>query len=429
MEQFKTVHGENLKIDDSSISLKVEHILQRYRDVWVVIENYPYLAIDSDRLNEHNRMFNKFIVFSEAMLFQNVRRDELCSRILSSLAGPGLDAGFSKNSRVLVEGAANQKANELIYFNDPLYIGCHAFAAFKTHYIYVDGENIYQREFAELISVDKHSRPKSEYVDFNQLANLKRSLHDEYFNGSRETTRDLNRLSQLLDEIFVENLKIHTAALAHHDEHAPHGQPISYDAPTLTRYGRLTHNTAGLPRMEISFALLHYEKAIREFNELKTAKQNGNKEFEFFHGVYCVVAVAACIEAIANKLIFTATSAHPDSRDKRIPIKKINDSAELLAWNQGKTFSPLIPGSGMYNELDAVRIKRNSFMHAKEVDSDIDPMELTSAVVAEVSENSCREYLRQLRLAVEFVYDQLSDQARPIVTKNNVRWMGDLEVP
>jgi hypothetical protein len=83
----------------------------------------------------------------------------------------------------------------------------------------------------------------------------------------------------------------------------------------------------------------------------------------------------------------------------------------------------------MYDVLDTVRVERNSFMHAKELDSDIDPTELTSTVVAAVGEDSCREYLKQLRLAVGFVHDQLSDQVRPIVTNDNMCWMGDLEVP
>lgn len=429
MEQFRTLEGEILASTQDDSWLKVEHVLQRYRDVWVPIENFPYLSIDQALVKSHCATLSDFVVFSSGLLYQNIRKEEFGHRFVSMLAGPGITAGFSPDSEVIVEGIANPKANGLMIFNDPFYVGMSPFSALKTHYIYVDENRTYQRKFGDLIVVDKHSRPSSPYVNFNPLANLTEIFYREYINGPETQPKDIQQLTALLDEIFAENIKIHAAAKAHHNAEAPNDKLFDYVAPRLTKYGRLTHDAVGAPRIEVSFALLHYEKAIREFNEAKTAQQTGNTDAAFLHGVYCIVAVAACIEAIANKLVFMASSAHPDYRDRRPPVQKINDAATELAARFGRSFLPLIQGQATYDALDKVRVARNSFMHAKELETDIDPSTQTSTVVASVEESACRNCLKQLRLAVEQIYDQLPEFASPIVTKNSVKWLGDLEVP
>lgn len=69
-------------------------------------------------------------------------------------------------------------------------------------------------------------------------------------------------------------------------------------------------------------------------------------------------------------------------------------------------------------------------MHAKERDEEVDPVALTSTVFTAVDENRCREYLRNLRLAAAHVFDQLApEHAAPIVTSENVNWLGGIEVP
>ena len=148
-----------------------------------------------------------------------------------------------------------------------------------------------------------------------------------------------------------------------------------------------------------------------------------------FHGVYCVVAVAACIEAIANKLLFQQSGTHPDHRDRRQPLQKLNEAAGALAQTAGQRFVPLAAGQPAYNELDRVRELRNAFMHAKERDEEVDPVALTSTVSVAVDEAHCRAYLQQLRLGVAQVYGQLAALTPPIVTRDNVKWLGDLEVP
>tara|TARA_R110001606_G_scaffold399223_1_gene582509 strand:+ start:158 stop:1444 length:1287 start_codon:yes stop_codon:yes gene_type:complete len=428
MQRYRGLNGEVLPDTNAPNWLLIEHVLQRYRDVWTVIDTYPFLAVDIARLEARCDETSEFAVFANGRMMQNVRPDEGGKRILSSFFGGGTDAGMSPAAEIMVEGTANPLANWIVYFNDPFMIGMHPFATLGTHYIYVEGNSRYQRTFGELIIVSKHSRPSSQHADFNPLADLAHTFHYQYISGPRDQ-RDLTDLPALIDAIFVENQKILTAAAAHHRALAPHEKPFEYMAPTLTHYGRLTHDANRIPRIELSFALLHYEKALREFDDLKTAAAKRDVDSALFHGVYCVVAIAACIEAIANKLVYQETGAHPDHRDKRQPLQKLNDAAFSIAKNTGKAFAPLTAGDPAYDALDRVRELRNAFMHAKERDEAIDPVALTSIVATELDEEHCRSFLRQLRQGVANVYDQLTGLAAPIVTREDVKWFGTLEVP
>ena len=429
MDRFNGVNGEILPSSDDSSWLRTQHVLQRYRDVWVPIDAYPFLAVDVERVTAHCAEVEEFAVFANGVMMQNIRPDEGGSRLLSALMGGGADAGISPDSKVIVEGVDNSCAHWMMYFNDPLYVGMHPFAALGTQYIYLDDNGSYQRTFGDLVIVDQYSRPRSTHVDFDPLADLVRTYHTVYINGSREEPRDSAHLENLLDAIFIENEKILAAAAQHHRNLAPLEKPTDYVAPILTRYGRITHDISMLPRIELSFALLHYERALREFDSVRSATQTHNTEAVFFHGVYCVVAVAACIEAIANNLVFKQMGMHPDRRDRRQPLQKINEAAAALAQSEGQEFSPLSAGQTVYDELDKVRELRNIFMHAKESASEIDQVALTSTVFTAVDESHCRTYLQQLRLGVAQVYGQLPTLIPPIVTRDNVKWLGDLEVP
>ena len=430
MQRFGGVNGEILPSTDTPGWLVIEHVLQRYRDVWVPINAYPFLAVDVKRVETHCAEVQEFAVFANGRMMQNLRPDEGGSRMLAAVFhGAGVNAGLSPNANVIVEGVANPRAHWMMYFNDPFYIGMHPFAALGTQYIYIDSNGSYQRTLADLVVVNKHSRPSSTHADFDPLADLVRTYHDEYINGPREAPCDIARLAALLDAMFLENKKILEVATQHHRSRAPLETSFDYAAPTLTRYGRLTHDPAGLPRIELSFALLHYEKALREFDSLKLAVQSSDTEAAFFFGVYCVVAVAACIEAVANKLVFDQTGTHPDHRDRRQPLQKLNEAAAALAQTAGLVFVPLAAGQPAYDALDRVRELRNAFMHAKERDEEVDPVALTSTVFIAVDEGHCRTYLQQLRLGVAQVYGQLPALAPPIVTRVNVKWLGDLEVP
>lgn len=428
MQRYHGLNGEVLPDTNAPNWLLIEHVLQRYRDVWVVTDTYPFLAVNVAQLEVRCNEASEFAVFANGRMMQNIRPDEGGRRILSGLFGGGTDAGMSPSAEIIVEGPANPLAHWMVYFNDPFMLGMHPFAALGTQYIYVDGNKSYQRTFGELIIDGAQSRPDSQHVDLKPLADLAHAFHLGYINEPG-AQRDLTGLPALLDAIFVENKKILTAAAAHHHASAPQEKPFEYVAPTLTHYGRLTHDANRTPRIELSFALLHYEKALREFDDLKAAVAMHDADKSLFHGVYCVVAIAACIEAIANKLVYQQKGTHPDHSDKRQPLKKLNDASISIAKKAGKVFVPLEAGSPAYDTLDRLRGLRNAFMHAKERDEAIDPVALTSIVATELDEEHCRNYLRQLRQGVANVYDQLPDLTPPIVTCENVKWLGELEIP
>lgn len=435
MEFFTNTEGNRPYLNTDPDWLVTEHILQRFRDTWVVTKSHPYLSVDEQRVNEHRAEViaeKGFVVFTNAILFQNMQPKEVAARLLSSLFSTGTNAGMSQAGRIIVEGPANRNASNFIFFNDHLGVGGHPYSALGTRYIHVDldhDQRISQRTFAELVVVDGKSRPRSEHVDFNPLAELQEKYYTEYLNGSRADLEDVGELTSLMDSIFLENAKIHAAAEMHHLERVTHEVPIDYDPPELTKYGRLTHNSAGTPLIEIAFGLLHYENSLLAFHEVKAATSNNHVESAFRHGVSCVVAIAACAEAIANRLVFNATGQHPSHRDKRKPLDKINESAAALMSQRGLSYLPLVVGDTSYDVLERLRMLRNAFMHSTEQEHDIDPITLTAVIVTEVGEDACRNGLTQLRLAVAHVFDQLDWIARPIVTDPNFRWLEDLEVP
>lgn len=273
------------------------------------------------------------------------------------------------------------------------------------------------------------SRTSSPHFDFTALSDLRDRFNSAYLNGPRDSPADLDALSALLDRSFEQNALSLRAAETHHAGLRSSLASTDYEAPVLTRYDRTTHDASGQPKIEVSFVLLHYEKAIVEFNAMKKSRAAAEMGEAFAHGVYCAVAVAACIEAIANGLVHAETGLHPDHRDRRPPLVKVNDSAAALAVRNGSTYPPLHPGKPAYDVLDQVRRLRNSFMHAKELENDIDPDALTSTVLTAVDEDHSRCYLAALRFAVGHVFGHLPSLRCPIVTAPNVRWMGTLEVP
>ncbi|MFY1897012.1 hypothetical protein ACOTCN_23715 [Achromobacter xylosoxidans] len=429
MNTFPTVNGAALGINSSLEQLKTEHLLQRDRDLWQVIPTWPYLAIDTDRLFVRLPSLVEFPVFSSGQLWQNFRQQDLSERLLGALIGGGTDAGMGVNSRAFVEGKANAKANVLINWNAPFIVGSTPWCAEGTHFIYVEGENLFQHKFGVLTTVNEKSRPSSENFDFTNIADLRDQFNRDYLNGPRDGSEDLNALAVLLDRTFEQNALSLYAAATYHSGRRAGLSSVDYEAPVLTKYDRTTHDASGQPKIEVSFALLHYEKALVEFNAMKKSREAGKMDAAFSQGVYCTVAVAACLEAIANGLVYAQTSHHPDHKDKRPPLKKINEAASALAARERGTYTPLLAGHPTYDVLDHVRVLRNSFMHAKELETDIDPDALTSTVLTSVGESECRKYLTELRTAVAHVFAQLPSQRSPIVTGTNVQWLGDLEVP
>jgi len=369
-----------------------------------------------------------FPVFSSGALFQNISGKDVGRLLISTLFGGGSDAGVGPSSQVLVQGRANAKANVLQNFNAPLCRGSAPFCAVGTSFIFVEAQETYQYKIGELITVNKKSRPTSEVFDFSELCDLRDTYFDFYGKGEELTDLQLADLTRNLDRIFEMNQHC-LAAMEKHHRKAPPSTNKDYDAPVLTKYDRPVQTAQGDPRIEVAFSLLHYEKALFEFHNLKASLAQNNQNDALLHGVYCVVAAAACIEAVANKLVYLQTNSHPDYRDRRQPLQKINAAACQLARARGDSFSSLQAGDPIFDTLDKLRVLRNGFMHAKEAEMDIEPSTLMSSLATEVNEDACRQYLLNVRLGVQHVYAQLAAHSAPIATEPNRKWLGDLEVP
>jgi hypothetical protein len=428
LDTFLTTSGAKIEFTSTLDQVKFEHVLQSERSAWRVIPEWPYLAIDRDRVDACFGTLGRFSVFSSGQLWQNLRKQDIGARLLGSLIGGGTNAGFGTESRAFVEGKANAKANVLMNWNAPLIVGSTPWCAEGTHFIFVDNGDLFQHKFADLVVDNGPSHPQSAHFDFAALIALRNRYQSEYLQR-RNGDVDINALAKLLDDTFVQNNLSLSAAMAYHDTLANGLSSVDYEAPVLTRYDRPTHDASGQPKIEVSFALLHYEQAIVSFNNLKACLSGDKIDEAFSNGVYCVVAVAACIEAIANRLVFLELGEHPTQKDKRTPLAKLNDAASRLCERAGMPYVPLAAGDPIYDVLDAVRWERNGFMHAKELETDIDPVTLGSAAMTAVNEANCRNYLQRLREGVNKVFSQLPNVASPIVTRTNVTWMGQLEVP
>jgi hypothetical protein len=430
------LNSEYLSLNDSELQfstqyeeLLAEHVMQRYREVWAIISRPPYLAVDEVALRARMSSIQSFTVFSAAYLFQNISRRDLTARLISNLIGPGTAASTSPKADMVVEGQANPQAHQLWRGNRLLQIGTHPFAALATHYIAVEPGKIFQRKVGELVIVDegKRSQPRCDNFDFDELGRLVHQFHLACLGPGSTDDRALH--TRLLDDIFEQNLAALSFADARHAGEPKVSSKYNYRASELTRYGRLIHTEHGEPRIETSFALLHYEKALHEFDSLKHAVVTSNPERQYMHGVYCVVAIASCLEAVANRLTFEATGEHPEGSQSGDTLGRINHAARKLAMARGRTFSSLGGKRPEIASMEQIRVLRNSFVHASEASAPVDSAMLASAQMAQVSESACRNFLENLRLTVALVYDQLPWAARPLVTATNVRWLGDMEVP
>lgn len=403
--------------------------MQRYREVWVISSAPPYLAVDEAVLRARMASINSFVVFSAAYLFQNLSGRDLSTRWLAALIGPGTVASPSPTADTFVEGEANPQAHRLFRVNEILQIGTHPFAALATHYLAVEPGRIFQRKVGELKIVDegKRSQPRCDDFNFDELGRLTQRFHDARF--SPISIDDRAFYAEMLDDIFEQNLAALSFAEAHHATAPSAGPKYNYSPSELTRYGRLVHTAKGEPQIETSFALLHYEKALYELDSLKRAFAAQNPERRYMHGVYCVVAIASCLEAVANRLTFEADGQHPTGSQSGDALGRINYAARKLAIARGESYSGLGGKRPEAVAMEQIRILRNSFVHANEAGVPVDPILLTSAQMAQVSESACRSFLENLRLTVAFVYDQLPWIVRPLVTATNVRWLGDIEVP
>lgn len=427
--EYLSLEGSPVRFENWREELVAEHVLQRFREAWAITDKSPFLAIDEPVLRARMASINSFVVFSAGLLFQNFSARDLKVRMAGNLVGAGIVASSSSTNDALVEGEANPQSHVLMRFNGLVQLGTHPFAALDVKYVAVENDSIFQRTIGELVTVDdgKRGQPQSEYFDFDVLGRLTQHFHDARL-GAHPTDNPA-AYGQILDDIFDQNLAALGFAERHHAAAPRTGPKYNYRPAELTRFGRLVHTKDGEPQIETSFALLHYEKALHEFDSLKRASASDAPERQYMHGVYCVVAIASCLEAIANRLAFEAEGRHPLGIQPGDAVGRINFAARKIATARGDLYSSLGGKHPQAIAMDRIRVLRNSFVHANESGVPVDPIMLMSAQMAEVSESACRAALEHLRLTVAFVFDQIPSIATPIVTRTNIRWLGNLEVP
>lgn len=69
MTQYQTVDGQELPVQlRGGAGLPVLHVLQRHRDVWATVPNWPFLAVDVERVEAHLARLGEFPVFSGGYL-------------------------------------------------------------------------------------------------------------------------------------------------------------------------------------------------------------------------------------------------------------------------------------------------------------------------------------------------------------------------
>lgn len=147
------------------------------------------------------------------------------------------------------------------------------------------------------------------------------------------------------------------------------------------------------------------------------------------HGVYCVVAVTACLEAVANRLAFDASGKHSAASESGTALGRINFAARRIASERGVTFNGLGGKRPEAVFAERIRLLRNSFVHANESGAPVNITHLTSDQMASVNEDACRGFLANVRLTIAFVFDQIPWVTKPLVTATKVKWLGEIEVP
>ncbi len=412
-------------------SLRIESVLQCDQAAWRPIGRFPYLAIDASTLNKALAEGRNGNLFTHGTVLQNVSMDDLRLRLMSALVGGGIAAQNKADAEVVVEGQANPASFGYLVGNSSFDVGSCSFASSGTRLVVLDGTSVYQYAIGGLKIVGGRSQPDARDFSFDEVSRLRNIFVDQYLAGGRRHLgrRERTALTALLESIFSENSKLNRAAANYHTGRKPAGPKFAYPTITLTRYGRLTHDSSGSPRISNNFTLLHYENSLREFDLLKTATTEGNWAGIAQDGVYCIVSLGACIEAFSNEVFFLAEGIHPTHKEKRQPQAKLDALGQKAATKSGRGFSPLAKPSPERDSIDRVRVLRNSFMHFSSETLGVSPSVNVSAQIAEVSESECRIHLKNVRVGLKHQADQLPELG-VLLPLSGMKWLGpNVEIP
>jgi hypothetical protein len=423
--------------DDLAIShwrIKILSCLQRHRHLWTIQSEYPYLAVDGDKLGEMLATHERTTLLSHDFILQNLSREEIGRIVATRMVDGGVATGLTQTSHLFPEGPANPNAYCLVAFNDVLQLGTTPFIADGVWLIVIDSTLLYQYTIAKLESDGVHSYAHSSCLPMDPYRELAKVYRDRFFqNRGTIDSAEQESLSSFLDSVFDVNRNVHDEAIRYHLQHKSVGPEYTHDAPTLTMFGRLAHDQLGAPTIEHNLALLHYRKAIEEFNRAKDAEQSGALEDVVTCGSYCAIALAAFVDAIANRTYFVSQGRHVDQTDSRTPSERLRDEAEKITKSRSdptkRHFRRLKQSSDCCKALDEIRQIRNSLVHAIETPYTVDADSQLSSLFATVSVANNRRLLRLVREAVAFVVDQIPEVGVPVRLDRRVTWLGTWEVP
>lgn len=436
-EEFRItgdVEWDDVDLDPSIFRLRLEYSLQHDRDVWRPTREYPYLEIDGEALAKHIMEHRRITVLGSGFVIQNLRSEDARRILAARMVGGGVDAGISSTGHHLALGAVNPNAFHYMAFNSPFMIGVHSYLAQSPWLVVVEEDgSLYQYEVAELRVREKRSYPHSEVLPLETIDGLGREFWDSYIRRRNPLGEDgVGEVSEFLDRLFQANGMVHREALLHHLRNRESRPKFDYEAPILTTFGRLVHDDEGKPAIEHNLSVLHYRKAIQEYNAAKVADTEGRRDDAVIHGVYCVVALAAAVESVANKVFFVSRGAHVDRTEDRSPLDRLLAEAESITKarpdKEKRRFRRLKQSSDEAKAIEEVRQLRNSFSHAVELAVDIDPMSQQSQLLSAVSVENCQRLVNLTRLGLRHVLDQLPE-VRDTISLNGLVWLGDLEVP
>ena len=442
LKEYPVEGGDLLPIPDqsergyASWRIRLLACLQREQMIWRSQPEYPYLSVDAEALNRCHSTSGRTVLLAHEFLLQNLSREELGRIMAARLVGGGVDAGIAPTSDLVPEGAANPNAYCLCTFNPPLYIGSTPFMAEGIWLLVLDEDQLYQYTVAELDSSGSHSFPVSRSLSLEPYRELQSQFRKRYRQSRKLLNADeLAELDEFISIVFEANKKVLREATFYHLRNKDKTPRYTHPAPWLTMFGRLVHDKEGKPSVEHNLALLHYKKAIEEFNCAKNSEDSGNDDQKVIHGAYCIIALEAFIEAAANRAYFVSKGSHDVSTDNRTSTVRLLSEAEQIAKSRDdasqRRFKRLKQSSEEYGALEDVRQIRNKLIHATEVADPIDQGVGASKLVACLSVENCRRLLSLVRKALIHIVEQVPEIGLQVRLDDNdrVRWLGEWEVP
>jgi len=424
-------------VNESSVSyIKLYYILQFHQDCWMLTRKWPYCRINLDRvLDLMNSEIRYFAAFPRTALFQNISISDFGKRIGGMLIGGGTDGGIGSEGEHFVQGVPNPQSH--FFFDPPNLFSSWSQIFFPGQFSLIcSGDGILSQYIVNKVDDGSGKIRHPFNFDYRAINYLQEVYLDEFYRNRIEL--DDERFSmheELLGDVFCENRRIIEEGIAHYlsnrDDNPRHNTP----SPNPLKFGRIVYDSNEEKlKIKNNFSLLHYEKAILEYNHLLNSSDHDKSAI---HGAYCIIALGAMIEALSNRIYFHSNHTSRPRDEKRTPIDRIQDEAATIiarssirkARGLPLQFKKIFETSPEYLAIEEVREIRNSLMHFNEELFYIDENTGLSLQNTSFSIENCRRLMRLTREGLVSIMKQLPEVESPIVIQPNVSWMGSLEVP